>query len=72
MGTFMGIDFTALSLKDALDLAVLIEEEAKERYEELAAQMEQHHTPAPAHFFRFMAGNEAKHRAQLSVRRAPS
>ena len=33
-----GIDFRALSLKDALDLAVLIEQEAEERYEEFAAQ----------------------------------
>ena len=30
--TTRGIDFKALSLKDALDLAVLVEEEAKERY----------------------------------------
>ena len=37
MATLMGIDFAALSLKDALALAVLIEEEAKERYEDLAA-----------------------------------
>ena len=48
MATLMGIDFAALSLKDALDLAVLIEEEAKERYEDLAEQMELHHTPEAA------------------------
>jgi len=64
-----GIDFAALTLLDALDLAVLIEEEAKERYEEFTAQMEAHHTPEAASFFRFMVGNEAKHEAELAARR---
>ncbi len=70
MSSTKGIDFTKLSLKDALDLAVLIEEEAKERYEEFAEQMEVHHTPEAARFFRFMARNEEKHRAELAARRA--
>ena len=69
MSSTRGIDFAALSLKDALDLAVLIEEEARERYEEFADQMEAHHTPEAAGFFRFMAGNEEKHRAALAARR---
>jgi rubrerythrin len=64
------IDFGTLSLRDALDLGILIEEEARERYEELAAQMEVHHTPDAAALFRFMVGNEAKHGAQLAERRA--
>ena len=64
-----GIDFSELSHQDALDLAVLIEEEAKERYEEFAAQMEAHHTPDAARFFRSMAHNEEKHRAELARRR---
>lgn len=64
------IDFKALSLMDALDLAVLVEEEAKERYEDFAAQMEQHRTPDAARFFRFMALNEAKHGEELAARRA--
>lgn len=63
------LDPTVLSLKDALDLAALIEEEAHERYLELADQMEQHRTPEAARFFRFMAENEAKHGAELSKRR---
>lgn len=67
--TTRGIDFSNLSLKDALDLAILVEEEAKERYEEFADQMEQHRTPDAARFFRFMAGNEAKHGAELAERR---
>ena len=69
MPTVLGIDFAALTLKDALDMAILIEEEAKERYEDLTSQMELHHTPEAARFFRFMAGNEEKHRAELAERR---
>jgi rubrerythrin len=65
-----GIDFAALSLMDALDLAILVEEEAQERYEEFAAQMEQHRTPEAAKFFRYMALNESKHGLELSARRA--
>lgn len=63
------IHLETLSLKDALDLAVLIEQEAEERYEELCAQMETHHTAEAAAFFRFMAGNEKKHGVELSERR---
>jgi len=63
------IDFSKLSLKDALDLAILIEDEAQERYIEFAAQMESHHTAEAAKFFRFMAHNEAKHGEELGVRR---
>lgn len=65
-----GIDFANLSLMDALDLAILVEEEAQERYEEFAAQMEQHRTPEAAKFFRYMAANESKHGLELSARRA--
>ena len=65
----VSIDFSALSLRDALDLAVFIEEEAGERYQEFAQQMEIHHTPEAARFFRFMAGNEEKHRVALARRR---
>lgn len=63
------IDFAHLSLLDALDLAVLIEDEAKERYEEFAQQMELHHTPDAARFFSAMAVNETKHRDELNERR---
>ena len=37
------------------------------RYGELADQMEMHDTPDAAHFFRFMAGNEQKHRDELAA-----
>ena len=63
------IDFSKLSLQDALDLAILIEEEAKERYEEFAENLTLHHTPDAAGFFTTMAGNEAKHGADLLARR---
>ena len=64
------IDFTSLSLKDALDLAILVEEEAEERYREFVHQMETHHSPGAARFFRFMAVNEAKHGQELAERRS--
>jgi rubrerythrin len=64
-----GIDFSRLTLKDALDLAILVEEEAQERYEEMAHQMASHDTPEAANFFVFMAENEARHGAELSKRR---
>jgi len=63
------VDFARLDLKDALDLAILIEDEAQERYEEFAEQMEVHHTADAAKFYRFMAENEAKHGAELAARR---
>ena len=58
-----------LDLRDALDLASLIEEEAKERYVELADQMEMHHDAEVAKFFHFMAKNEARHGEELAERR---
>ncbi len=63
------IDFARLSLKDALDLAILIEDEARERYEEFVDQMETHHTPEAAAFFKAMMGNEIRHGAQLAIQR---
>jgi len=66
----ISVDFDALSLQDALDLAVLVEEEAQERYVDFADQMEKHATPEAAAFFRAMAGNEEKHGAQLRTRRS--
>ncbi|MBK8726853.1 MAG: ferritin family protein [Holophagaceae bacterium] len=64
-----GIDFAQLSLMEALDLAILIEEEAQERYEDFAGQMEQHRTPGAARFFRTMAVNEGRHGSALFDRR---
>lgn len=63
------IDFRTLSLQDALDLAILIEEEARDRYEEFTDNLAVHHTPDAAQFFKTMAGNEAKHGEDLTMRR---
>lgn len=63
------IDFATLSLKDALDLAILIEEEARDRYEEFHENLAVHHTPDAAKFFQTMAGAEAKHGEDLMKRR---
>jgi rubrerythrin len=63
------IDYASLSLQDALDLAVLVEEEAQERYLEFVDQMERHHTPEAARFFATMARNEQKHGDELRTRR---
>ena len=63
------IDFNALSLRDTLDLAIAVEEEAKERYDDFAEQMDAHRTPEAAKFFRFMAANEIKHAHKLSAQR---
>jgi rubrerythrin len=63
------IDFSQLSLRDTLDLAISIEEEAKERYDDFAEQMDAHRTPDAANFFRFMADNEIKHAEKLAAQR---
>lgn len=63
------VDFARLDLKDALDLAILIEEEARDRYVEFAEQMEVHHTADAAGFYRLMSRYEAKHGAEIAARR---
>lgn len=63
------LDLTKIDLRDTLDLASLIEDEAKERYAELAHQMELHHDAEVASFFRFMEKNEARHGEELAERR---
>lgn len=63
------IDFSTLDLMDALDLAVLIEEEAKERYEKFTEQIGRRYAVDAASIFELMAGNEDKHGRQLAERR---
>jgi rubrerythrin len=66
----MTIDFRTLSLQDALDLAISIEEEAKDRYDDFARQVGGgRYDGDAADMFRTMAGFEAKHRAELAARR---
>ena len=63
------IDFSNLSLMDALDLAALVEVEAHKRYVNFAAQLGETGPESPGTFFRAMAANEAKHGEELAERR---
>jgi rubrerythrin len=63
------LDPSSLTLKDALDLAILIEEEAEERYQELANLVGGRYTGDASDVFRSMAFNEHKHGRQLTERR---
>jgi rubrerythrin len=66
----MAIDFRTLSLKDALDLAISIEDEAKERYDGFVEQVgTARYDGDAADMFKLMAGYEAKHRDELVSRR---
>ena len=56
------LDLSKLSLMDALDLAILIEEEARQRYEMFASQLSGFDAGT---FFASMAENEAKHGTDL-------
>lgn len=63
------IDFATLDLQDALDLAILIEEEARERYKEFQGIVGGRYRGDASDVFRDMAGFEARHHAQLLDRR---
>lgn len=63
------LDFSKLTLMDALDLATFIEAEANGRYLKFAEQMGRGGGFDPGGFFAWMAENEAKHGRQLSERR---
>lgn len=63
-------DFENLSLMDALDLAILVEEEARDRYEEFTRIVGGRYKGDAADVFRMMASNEQKHGNELSARRA--
>ncbi len=66
----MPLDFRTLTLQDALDLAISIEEEAKERYDDFVAQVgAARYDGDAADMFKLMAGYEARHRDELASRR---
>ena len=67
MGT--KIDFSKLSLMDALDLATLIEIEAHKRYTEFAERLGSRDSDDAGAVFQSMAVNESKHGEQLAERR---
>jgi rubrerythrin len=63
------LDFSTLDLMDALDLAIMIEVEALERYKVFATQIGHRFPGDAASVFQSMAKNEAKHGSQLHDRR---
>src|SRR5512132_1323366 len=63
------IDFRTLSLQDALDLALSIEEEAKERYEQFAKITGGRYAGDAADMCRQMAAYEARHWAEIDRKR---
>lgn len=69
MSLAKSIDLKNLSLQDALDLAIAIEEEARERYKEFADLIGDRYHGDAAEFFETMVGNEEKHRQALVHRR---
>ncbi len=65
----VNLDLSTITLMDALDLAILIEAEASERYKFFAKQLGHRFPGDAASFFRFMAENEEKHGRQLYAQR---
>lgn len=63
------VDFSKLTLMDALDLAILIEIEAFQRYTLFAEQIGRRLSSDTGSVFQSMADNEKKHRDQLVERR---
>jgi len=63
------LDFSTLDLMDALDLAILIEVEAYQRYKLFSEQLGDRFPGDAASIFRSMASNESKHGEQLNQRR---
>jgi rubrerythrin len=64
-----GLSLEKLSTRDALDLAILMEEEAQERYLVLARQVGGRYPGDASEMFRDMAANEVRHGQQLAERR---
>ncbi len=65
----MALDFARLDLRDALDLAILMEEEARQRYQEFTRLVGGRYPGDAADVFKLMASYEAKHGEQLRARR---
>lgn len=65
----MSLDFARMDLRDALDLAILMEEEARQRYQEFSKIVGGRYPGDAADVFKLMASYEEKHGAQLTARR---
>jgi len=66
---YANVDFSQINLMDALDLAILIEIEALERYKLFAEQLGHRYPKDAGSVFSTMAENEEKHAEQLYQRR---
>ena len=67
--SYATIDFAHLTLQDALDYAILIEEEARQRYVNFSELVGKRYEGDAATFFDSMVVNEEKHREHLATRR---
>ncbi len=65
----VALDFAKLTLMDALDLAILIEIEALERYRNFATNLGHSYVGDAASVFRGMVEAEAKHAEELNEKR---
>jgi rubrerythrin len=63
------VDFSRLDAQDVLDIAIQVEHEAEDNYEQLATWLAADGNDEAARFFKKMAGFEAKHREQLTAKR---
>jgi len=63
------LDISKLNLQDALDLAVLIEKEAEERYLWFVDLLGERYRGDAADFFAMMARNEQRHGTEIAARR---
>lgn len=63
------LDISTLNLQDVLDMAVLIEKEAEDRYLLFADQIGHRYPGDAANFFTMMARNEQRHGVEISERR---
>lgn len=63
------VDFSRLDAQDVLDIAIQVEQEAEDNYEQLASWLAADGNTEASDFFKKMAGFEAKHRQQLGQRR---
>ena len=64
------LDYSTLTLVDALDLATLIEVEASKRYAQFVEQLGSRYDDDAASVFQSMAINENKHGEQIADFRA--
>ena len=65
----MSLELARLDLRDALDLAILMEEEARLRYQDFSRLVGGRYTGDASDVFTLMATYEARHADQLTARR---